>query len=943
MKLRQKLAAVMAAAMVVTAVPVVTMADTSNAVRNVNQILKNTEMGYSAESDMTEVVTEADGVTTRQVTNASYVNLNNSSNPEYTKRYIPAFEFVPKANYETGAQKQSFFISLSENTNFNDKAFLTAINIAAYYGTTLNNSSDLSVNATFNSYEAFESQNASGMTIIGKKKLGLIFDKDGKVVQSNISAWYGKTVDEIMDANPTLTIYHEGDNTKELTIQHISDLNVTENEKTYKSTIRVDVKGRWNQGDVVKVPLLAKAGGDEVIVKVDGLDSFISSGTYVITGKLTDKKLTATAASNTLTTDAGEIGKITLAESQIGSSDVANRFVRIELPSNSDLEFVASSQPDKSPKGVASPVTATVTGARGFHGQEATVNVYYDKQYRGSQQDDTKAIIIELPNFTDNTARGEYVLSGIKVMPEGKLAQTGEVNVTVSEFTGKLANDTEIASNNLLDKTTLKVAEVKDYEVTLTCEKPAQIKAGRSGLVNKNYSTFILKESVKDSLVDSRKIEFRLENGYIFGPADVTAFRNSTSNSDVDYTYTSKTYAQAAEAYFKQLVADKVILLEDKAEGAELSNLDLDIDAEGRVYGFTARFPKLDPAKADTLKITLPVATDVQSTGDVTLKVSNLYTRYTEKDEVSAVIANIIAPIEVALDKAAIKVGLQGQEAGKITIKETDKGMLERGWLFLSAADVEGITFAKVPTITTSPSDNSGLTIKNVALSKDKQVVAFEITKTSKEAATIEISDLVFTTDRTVPEANYDLQIWGTALTDENELDFTNFTVTQNVLNSNSYKNQTTDTYVVKDFIQMTTPNTEDIKNGALKAVTSVFTLDSEKYTVDGVEYTMDAKAYAEDGRTMIPVRYVAKAFGIDESNVLYANQVATIIAGEKIIQVTMGSNILTVNGAQIQMDTKAVVKEGRAYVPMKFIAAALGVDVSYDASAKTATFSNKK
>ena len=927
MKLRQKLAAVMAAAMVVTAVPVVTMADTSNAVRNVNQILKNTEMGYSTNSDLVVDIIGADGVTTRQVTNASRVDLNNSRNAEYTKRYIPAFEFVPKANYETGAQKQSFFISLSESTNFNDKAFLTAINIAAADERALHSNSGLGVNATFNSYEDFESQNA------GAPSLDLIFDENGKVAQSNISAWYGKTVDEIMVANPTLTINYDAN--QELTIQHISDLNITENEKTYKSTIRVDVKGRWNQGDVVKVPLLAKAGGDEVIVKVDGLDSFVSSGTYVITGKLTDKKLTATAKSVVMTTDAGEIGEITLSESQIGSSDAANRRVRIELPSNSDLEFVASTQ------GATSPVTATVKGARGFHGDNATVNVYYDKQYRGSSQDDTKAIIIELPNFTDNTARGEYVLSGIKVMPEGKLAQTGEVNVTVSEFTGKLANGTDIASDKLLEKTTLKVAEVKDYEVTLTCEKPAQIKAGRSGLINKNYSTFILAESVKDSLVDSRKIEFRLENGYIFGPADVTAYRNSTGIPGQDYT--SKTYAQAAEAYFKQLVADKVILLEEKAEGAELSNLNLDIDAEGRVYGFTARFPKLESDKADKLKITLPVATDVQSKGDVTLKVSNLYTRYTDKDEVSAVIANIIAPIEVALDKAAIKVGLQGQEAGKITIKETDKGMLERGWLFLSAADVEGITFAKVPTITSSPSDNSGLTIKNVALSKDKKVVAFEITKTSKEAATIEVSDLVFTTDRTVPEANYDLQIWGTALTDENELDFTNFTVTQNVLNTNSYKNQTTDTYIVKDFIQMTTPNTEDIKNGALKAVTSVFTLDSEKYTVDGVEYTMDAKAYAEDGRTMIPVRYVAKAFGIDESNVLYANQVATIIAGEKIIQVTMGSNILTVNGAQIQMDTKAVVKDGRAYVPMKFIAAALGVDVSYDASAKTATFSNKK
>ena len=901
MKLRQKLVAVLATAMVVTSVPVVTMADTTNAVRNVNQILKDSEMGYKSGNYTTSTVYLADRTTTKSVINAKNVKIHNNKKDNYGERYIPAFEFVPKADYETGSKTQSFFISLSKDTSFNDQAFLTAINDAYNCGN--------SVNGVYDDYTKLESY-----TIVDSKK-ELVFDEDGYVVQAEDANWYGLKADKIIEKyNPKLEINYGG---KTLVITRISDLNIKENDREYKSSLRVDLTGgTWTTKDVVKVPLLAKAGGDDVVVRVDGLDSFVSSGTYVITGKLTDKRLTATVSGDPakLTTDGGEIGKIVFSESQIHTlKEGKNRQIKLSLPSSSDLEFAEG--------------TVTFTGARGFYGDKDTFSAYHDTQYRSSSQKDTKTLIIELPAWYDDTARGDIELTGVKVVPEGKLADAGDVNVTIKEFTGNHAEDKLIAD------TTLKVAVVKDYEVTLTCEKPVSIKAGRSGLVNDKKATFILEEAVKDSLVDSRKIEFKLENGYFFGPADV--------NYNPGSTFTSKSYEDAAEAKFKQLVNDKEIKLEEKAEKADLSSLKLDIDAEGKVYGFTLRFPELKNTEADKLKITAPISTDVQAKGDVTLKVSNLYTRYTEKDEISCVVANIVEPISVAVDKAAIKVGLQGQQAGKITIKETDKGMLERGWLFLSAADVDGITFAKMPTITTSPSDASGLTITNMALSKDKTVVALEVTKTSKEAATIEISDLVFTADRTVPEANYGLEIWGTALTDENELNFTSFNATKNVLNTQNYKYQYTDSYIVDGFIQMTTPNTEDIKNGALKAVTSSFKIGANTYSVDGTEQQMDAPAYLKDGRTMVPVRYLAYAFGLDTTNVLYSNSTATIIAGEKIIQVTVGSDIMRVNGSEVKMDTKAELKDGRAYVPMKFIAAALGVTSSWDSATQTATFSN--
>ena len=328
------------------------------------------------------------------------------------------------------------------------------------------------------------------------------------------------------------------------------------------------------------------------------------------------------------------------------------------------------------------------------------------------------------------------------------------------------------------------------------------------------------------------------------------------------------------------------------------------------------------------------------ATGDIKVKAGNLFTRSYEKD-VEAVVANIVEPVKVEVENAAIKVGLQDQKAGKITIKETDKGMLSTGWIYLSAESLQnGITFDEVPEIKVT---SGNMKIKNQQITRDKKAVAFEIERTSTEASTIEIANIKFTADRTVPEANYDLEIWGEGLTDENVLDvLTN--VSTNVLNSNSYRNQYTDRYIVKDFITMTTKNTQDISESGLKAATASFVANQNKFTVNGETVDMDSAAYIDNGNIMVPVKYVAKAFGIEGNALQYdkATSTATITAGNKVISITANKALMIVNGTPVPMTAKAVVKEGRMCVPMANLAAALGVEKSWDANTKTATFTNQ-
>jgi len=95
-----------------------------------------------------------------------------------------------------------------------------------------------------------------------------------------------------------------------------------------------------------------------------------------------------------------------------------------------------------------------------------------------------------------------------------------------------------------------------------------------------------------------------------------------------------------------------------------------------------------------------------------------------------------------------------------------------------------------------------------------------------------------------------------------------------------------------------------------------------------------DGKPYVdENSRTMIPVRFVTEALGADVSWD-GPNQTAVIEKDGTTVKIKIGSPELAVitNGktSTVKMDTAAVVKDGRTYVPIRFVAEALGAKVDY-------------
>ena len=95
-----------------------------------------------------------------------------------------------------------------------------------------------------------------------------------------------------------------------------------------------------------------------------------------------------------------------------------------------------------------------------------------------------------------------------------------------------------------------------------------------------------------------------------------------------------------------------------------------------------------------------------------------------------------------------------------------------------------------------------------------------------------------------------------------------------------------------------------------------------------------DGQPYVdENNRTMIPVRFVTEALGA-QVGWEGSTQTVTITKKSTTVTIRIGSPELTVSKdgktTKVQMDTAATIKDGRTYVPIRFVAEALGAKVDY-------------
>lgn len=107
--------------------------------------------------------------------------------------------------------------------------------------------------------------------------------------------------------------------------------------------------------------------------------------------------------------------------------------------------------------------------------------------------------------------------------------------------------------------------------------------------------------------------------------------------------------------------------------------------------------------------------------------------------------------------------------------------------------------------------------------------------------------------------------------------------------------------------------------------------------TVDGKTVTFpDAKPFIdENSRTLIPLRFVSEALGASVSWNEQKREVSITKDNTKI-RVRIGDRNIVVGGRISAMDTQAIIKESRTFVPLRFVAEALGAKVQWDGNTRT-------
>lgn len=126
--------------------------------------------------------------------------------------------------------------------------------------------------------------------------------------------------------------------------------------------------------------------------------------------------------------------------------------------------------------------------------------------------------------------------------------------------------------------------------------------------------------------------------------------------------------------------------------------------------------------------------------------------------------------------------------------------------------------------------------------------------------------------------------------------------------------------------------NVYDQQKNLVKSV--VFVVGHDQYFVNGKTpgVKMDAKPFIEQGRTFVPVRYLSNALGVTDEHIGWKSPKVTLDEpGFPVVELAVGSKQLKSNGKAATMDVSPLVRQGRTYLPARWVAEALGYQVDWD------------
>ena len=354
------------------------------------------------------------------------------------------------------------------------------------------------------------------------------------------------------------------------------------------------------------------------------------------------------------------------------------------------------------------------------------------------------------------------------------------------------------------------------------------------------------------------------------------------------------------------------------------------------------------------INFTLTLVADPNFEGDVTLKLTG-----DAVDEQEVTVAKFVKPYTVEAQQNDMQIDYRNTEIHtSVVVKEAEAGLWEKGTEFVLSLDK--IDFDDEGKITVD--DKSGLEVKDdevktTSKGVDNDVLYFTVdSRSDDEPAVVTISGMQLYMQRSLPAGAYDLDVYSPTMLgvekDENGQNGTGY-LGEKVLGMDLDKEVDCIADINDDFysetakagfVNIVTAGREDTESFTTKVVVPV----GESYLISGEnKVTIDVPAYINaNGYTMLPLRAVAVALGINENNVLWdqSTRTATVMYGSKIINMTYGQKVVYVNGAMIPATAAVEITNDRMFLGLRDLGNALGVtDITWDAATKTATLNGNK
>ncbi|OON94984.1 MAG: hypothetical protein ATN31_02155 [Candidatus Epulonipiscioides saccharophilum] len=521
----------------------------------------------------------------------------------------------------------------------------------------------------------------------------------------------------------------------------------------------------------------------------------------------------------------------------------------------------------------------------------------------------------------------------------GNLAITIEEvdDIRFVEKDGKVDKVSFNSANSIEE--TFNIAKISADNFIIGLESKVDLVAGRQK--NEKDTVTIRLNELVGGTVDLRDvIYFNLDNGYVA----------NKSLDDIQFEF----------EHFRPIRNDDNRIFEaeddfgDEIDASEREGMEYILDLD-RLYeaaldnGFIEDEEDLDwHSMLSSITFDLEIAASSRSEiGNINLEAES--DNFLDGD-ITLLAGSVKNPFTIAMEPIRLDLGVKDQIVGEIVIKETAPEMLEDNTEIIIGIEGQHIIDANIKCDSTSDIDAS---IKTT----DAGLLLITIKNESDDIpGEIIIDDLEFDIWAGTPQGKYDLFLSGSALDDTNDTyeemleaaDEDNYDIKNEMV---EYISDSDHTVNIREREYLTV-GTELIAPQTIKTIVD---FRNKSATVNGIHVHLTSEPYIVPSTwtSMIGVRDIATCFGVPSTHIAAyhdENDVMTVTIangkmgeeGATIITVRDKSKILIVNGTPVIMaEPLTIGDDDRAYAPIRPIAEALGLEVTWDALSQRATFVN--